>query len=808
MRRKVLLLFILALVTLVIVGWLGRNAINRSIQSVEEASLPNEKLLLIREMFQDLLDAESSVRTYTITDDRNALNSFGEAATNVDNKLGRLKSITLNETQHMVLDSLDSLVGTKFETLKDLIRIKDADNDSSVLDKIRADIALLRKKEVPEQLSTIRDLYLNEENTDRDYERLFGDSRENTSDSIFDGSVKQDLSSKQLDEVLTELGRREDENSRRRRQQELRLTRFDSRLMDEIRSSVDRYEALEARIVKNQTEQLKDASQNAKTFITTIMVAGLILFAVMLLIIFNDIAQSIRNREKLRAAKEEAERLARVKEEFLSNMSHEIRTPLNAVIGFTEQLEESSLSSKQLGFVERIQRSGKHLQQLINDILDYAKLESGKVALEKIGFQPEKHLRETMELFEKQAADKGLELVTEVEENIPAILIGDPVRYSQVVINLVSNALKFTSKGSVSVSLRANQLAGSRVTLVLEVADSGIGIPQEKLQHIFEDFAQADSSTTREYGGTGLGLSIVRKIVKAQNGQLDVHSEEGRGTTFTISIPYTTGTMEDLPKNIIHHGAPYIQGKRILIVDDQEFNRELVETILRKTGAEPTTCSNGLDAVERLKSNPADLVLMDIQMPGLSGLDATKQIRAHDGTNQEIPIIALTAGSSDKEKEAIRAAGMNDVLLKPFSQADLMQMLGKYLGEPNTRHVPGPDLTDLRNLSNGDDAFIIQMLEIFINNNRNDFSALEEACSLFDFAKIKSLSHKMIPPCRHLGFNGVVDQLRKLESAAITEDRDAIRQAISILSADLALLYPEIEKELLKLTNQQASSSL
>ncbi|MEJ2006003.1 MAG: histidine kinase dimerization/phospho-acceptor domain-containing protein [Cyclobacteriaceae bacterium] len=405
MKRKVLLLFILALVTLIVVGWLGRNAINRSIRSVEQASAPNPKLLLIREMFQDLLDAESSVRTYTITDDRNALNSFDKAEENVESKLSKLQSVSTGERQQAILNDLDSLVDTKFQTLRRLIRIKEAGSDSSVLDKIRADIQTLRTTDKPEQIERIRDLYLDEENSREDYERLFGDSH--TADSLFEGSVRQDMSSKQLEKLLTELSERENEIRLERQRQELQLTRFDSRLMEEIRSEVNDFEAIEARITESETDALREASQNAKTFITSIMIGGLILFAVMLLIIFNDISQSIRNREQLRKAKDEAERLARVKEDFLSNMSHEIRTPLNAVIGFAEQLSSSSLSRDQQNHVGRIQRSGKHLQQLINDILDYTKLESGKVTLEKIGFSPSVSLEETVELFEKQAADKN-----------------------------------------------------------------------------------------------------------------------------------------------------------------------------------------------------------------------------------------------------------------------------------------------------------------------------------------------------------------------------------------------------------------
>ena len=337
MKRKVLILFMLALLALIVVGWLGRNAINRSIMTIEEASAPNRKLNLIREMFQDLLDAESSVRTYTITENSSALNSFGDAAFHVNERLSMLEEITEDSAQNETLADLDSLISRKFETLKRLIQVKGSSQDSSVLDRIRADIESLRKKEVPDELSTIRDLYVEEENDEEQYEKLFGDAKstETMSDSLFGPGSKQDLSSRQVDEALALLSQKQYEADMARRRRELALTREDNRLMEEIRLAVKRYEDIEAENSASRTDRLTEVSERAKSVITTIMISGLILFAGMLLIIFNDISRNQRNREQLRIAKEHAEQLARVKEEFLSNMSHEIRTPLNAVIGFT-----------------------------------------------------------------------------------------------------------------------------------------------------------------------------------------------------------------------------------------------------------------------------------------------------------------------------------------------------------------------------------------------------------------------------------------------------------------------------------------
>jgi CheY-like chemotaxis protein/HPt (histidine-containing phosphotransfer) domain-containing protein len=488
-------------------------------------------------------------------------------------------------------------------------------------------------------------------------------------------------------------------------------------------------------------------------------------------------------------------------------MSHEIRTPLNAVIGFTEQLSGSRLNTDQTTYVERIQRSGQHLRQLINDILDYAKLESGKVSLENIGFQPVQHVRDVVALLEKKAADKGLYIKTETAADIPEVLIGDPVRLNQVIINLVDNALKFTKKGGVSINLSADRSSDSGILLKISITDTGIGIPKDKIETIFEDFAQADSSTTREFGGTGLGLSIVKKIIDTMNGRLDVQSEEDKGTTFTVSLPFSKGTTDDIPLNRIEKKSVDFSGRSILIVDDQPFNIELAETILTRTGATVKSCHNGLEALENLENNQFDIVLMDIQMPEMSGLEATKQLRKSKGINRDTRIIALTAGSSDKDKTMAIEAGMNDILLKPFTQDDLLNIISSHLEETDADLVTNePDLTNLASLSNGDESFVIHMLDIFLDNSEKDLHALEN-CKDDDFSRIQALAHKMKPPCRHLGLEMTVNTLKEIEEAAALEDSGTIDILIDRLAQEFQTIHPAIEKELRNLRKGKAQSS-
>lgn len=397
------------------------------------------------------------------------------------------------------------------------------------------------------------------------------------------------------------------------------------------------------------------------------------------------------SRQELFKAKEIAENATHAKSQFLSNMSHELRTPLNAVIGITYILMGNEPREDQVENLKTLHASAEQLLSLINDILDFSKIESRKIDFEKIPFKVRDALDDVYRVMEFKARQKGIKFWLEVSRDVPVGLLGDTVRYKQVLINLLSNAIKFTQEGGVGVLLSAETDEKGICKLSTQVQDTGIGIAQEKLETIFDSFAQASSNTTRKYGGTGLGLTISKQLVELQNGEIWVESEEGIGTTFSFMIPFEIATINDngsennrLPhKDIIDA----IAGISILVAEDNLVNQFVIKRFLKKWKINFDIANNGKEALEIVQEKEYDLILMDLHMPVMDGLEATKAIRKlpHD-KYKSIPIIALSASAVADIQNYVKKSGMNDFASKPFTPGELTRIIYKYTTQKRDRH--------------------------------------------------------------------------------------------------------------------------
>jgi PAS domain S-box-containing protein len=397
-----------------------------------------------------------------------------------------------------------------------------------------------------------------------------------------------------------------------------------------------------------------------------------------------DITQHKLIQNELEQAKELAEQSVKVKEQFLANMSHEIRTPLNGIMGFARLLEDTSLSREQQEYVRVLRTSGDNLLHIINDILDLSKIASGKIEFEEISFVMRDVVNSAFVLMKSKADEKGLSFHHSIDKKIPDSVVGDPLRLNQILLNLISNSIKFTEDGRVDVQVKL--LAEDRKTAVLgfTVKDTGIGIPQDKIGTIFESFTQASTNTTRKYGGTGLGLTISKQLIELQGGVIEVSSEEGVGTTFTFSLKFSktsahvresTGTPAQ-PQDSIN-----TRQLHILLAEDNPINQLLTKTVLGKWGFKLDMVENGLQVIEMMKKNNYDLVLMDLQMPEMDGYETTTYIRNKLG-NKKIPIIAMTADAMKGEAEKCMSAGMNNFISKPFEPEVLYYMIIGCIGAP------------------------------------------------------------------------------------------------------------------------------
>lgn len=779
------MLFILALAALAVIGYLGQRGLRSMIVSIEEASRPNPRITGLSEIRQSLSEAESSVRSYIITRDEQTLNAFKQSAATIELRLDQLKEVTENAEQQDRIRRLEELITSKYETLSTLINVRNA-RDGDVLEKVMQDIDSLKTQAEEAQEAE------GEEQDPAVFERLFGEEPDS---AARDASI----SSRQLDQAIDRIDRQQSAAVQQFMAQELRLIRQDNAIMTRIRAIMDEIGTAEERLSSTRTELVRETTGKTINTITTILVITLFVFAFLISVIFNDIRRSRIYRENLRQAKDRAEKLARVKEEFLSNMSHEIRTPLSAVIGFSEQLQDTQLDPDQSRQLSRIKSSGDHLLRLINDILDYARMESGKMELEQTGFRPAEELGNVLALFQAQAASKKLTLRGETAPEVPDILLGDSVRFRQIVINLVGNAIKFTDEGGVTVHLAADPDGDDRCTLHLTVKDTGVGIAADKLNTIFDEFSQADSSTSRRYGGSGLGLSIVSKLASLHDGTVTAESEEGKGTTFHVHLKYREGSEEDLPQPEAENTSD-LTGLRALVVDDQPYNLELLETILTHWGVDTTACTSGEEALKKAAGKKFDIAMLDIQMPGMTGLELARRLREDENTKIGCPIVALTAGTSREEREQARAAGMDFFLSKPYKRSDLQEVIARACGrETQPAEMYGEkgnqgtlQLDGLMELAGGDMQFVTNMLTIFRNNFYNDLEKLDEAVQGKDLDGIRSVAHKMSPPCGHLGFSEMAKKLKTLERMSRDgEDYMKIR-----------LIYAEIRQKAKPMTEE------
>ncbi len=387
-----------------------------------------------------------------------------------------------------------------------------------------------------------------------------------------------------------------------------------------------------------------------------------------------------RTQEELIFSKDKAEAAAKAKAIFLANISHEIRTPMNGIIGMIDILKRTELTKEQIEYIDIIGISGENLLMIINDVLDFSKIEAGQITFEKIRFCLPHEISEVIKILRYKAIQKNLELSFHIDPDVPELLVGDPLRLKQILINLCNNSLKFTSEGYVKIVVKLIQINDLKVRLNFEVQDSGIGISPENQLKLFKSFSQADVSTTRKFGGTGLGLAISKNLVELMNGTIGIFSEEGKGAIFHFDCEFDISTkwFAGAEKPELKVALDQDKKLKILLAEDNVINQKVAILNLQKLGHQVIVVSDGFQAVERFISDAPDVIFMDIQMPEMDGVEATGKIREWEkanNTKNHVPIVAMTANTMKRDKDLFIAAGMDDYLGKPFNSAELALLI-------------------------------------------------------------------------------------------------------------------------------------
>ena len=491
-------------------------------------------------------------------------------------------------------------------------------------------------------------------------------------------------------------------------------------------------------------------------------------------IIFAEMATEIAEeaKDKAETATLTAENAVKAKQQFLSNMSHEIRTPMNAIIGFTKVLLKTDMTAKQKEYLTAIKLSGDALIVLINDILDLAKVDAGKMTFEQVPFKLSVSIAAMLHLFESKIWEKNLLLIKEYDERIPDVLLGDPVRLHQIILNLVSNAVKFTSQGSIIVSVRLLTEDAEKVTIEFAVADTGIGIPDSKIEKIFENFQQASSGTSRLYGGTGLGLAIVKQLVEPQGGKVIVKSEMDKGSTFSFTLSFQKTTEEAQIEAIIENFDSEMNNINVLVVEDIPLNQLLMKTLLDDFGFQRDIASNGKIAIERLQAKSYDIILMDLQMPEMNGFEATDYIR--NILHSNVPIIALTADVTTVDLAKCRAVGMNDYIAKPVDERLLYSKIVGLVKKPtpeiniksektgiiefNKKYI---DLEYLNTRTKSNPQLMMEMISLYLEQTPVLVNAMNQSMADQDWNSLHAAVHKMIPSFSIMGMGIELENMAK-----------------------------------------------
>lgn len=784
-EAQITLLTVIIAAAVVTSGYLGYKSLSQIVNSIHQEARPDYKLLLIKDISAQLSEIENNVRLYVLTGDEGNLKPYRQLANSVEVKTqGLAEAYTPGQEGTWPIDSIRPLIKAKLAIWEEVLQLHKSKKDSA---PVFSEIYSKLEEQIfdtvtvaPEKKGIFR--------------KIFGGKKLKPDTTLVERAVEKEAIKKEIRELESEV-RGIKEKGKQYNVLESHLIERNIRVSEKLNTLIALAEKNETNSLLAKTNEADRLAALTYKRLAAFSVTAVALLLAVLFLLYNYLHKSRAYQQVLNEAKLQAEGLAKAKELFVANVSHEMRTPVNAIYGLAEQLFQQDLPPKTKEQISIIARSAGHLKNVVNDTLDFSRIQAQKIKLDEIHFSPTEIFDEVIAIQTPDARKKGIGLDCKIEGFLPPALLGDPMRLKQVLINLAGNAIKFTDKGRVAVNVKAIAGHEGYFTLQMIISDTGIGISKENLEVIFEEFVQVENNSSRKYSGAGLGLSIVKKLVELQGGKISVESELGKGTAITVSIPYKEGDKEKIEglNPVVPEIPKWFKKLSALVADDEEFNRYLLKGIFEKWGVNCTQAENGNEAVAAAMNNNFDLILMDVRMPETNGIEATKKII---GNKPESRIIAITAANEKAGWDACREAGMCGFLPKPFSEAALFELFitnvpapGNSSEEKIVPPKPQIDLNELERLTNGDRNFFAEMLEIFIRSSESGLANLREALAKNDLETISATAHKMAAPCRQLLAFSLFGKIRKLEKSA--EE-----------NAGMDVLFPlfsDVESELLEI---------
>lgn len=849
---KLVLAFLLSMGLIGFAAWYAYDNFNKLLGSVQTLSTPDNSSDVLRSLVDDMHAADNDMRNYIMSNDNASLQSYISTMEQISVELDNMQQDQAFLGQVATLDTLEEYFQDKADLMYSLVIFKQSNEydrlNSKAMQTLSGQAESNDVNKSPTQVSPklspgIKSTTITQQNqstaTDKKKSKeskkdegflrnLFGSKKKDREDptqpattqntpkrdsiAIESNGYTIDLAEAphvNMEDVRSILKQIDDDQKRyntKLTEKELEILTSDKLIIQQIDAILARLQIQQSTRIAGQVMQAQQNAHRSSRIMLIVAGVALLIGLIFFVVIVMDMIRSNRYKLQLIEARNRAEYLAKAKEEFLANMSHEIRTPLNAIIGFSEQIEHTILQPEQQRYIKAVSHAGTHLLNTVNDILDLSKIEAGKLPVDHQPLIIQEILNEVVSILSVKAQEKNFPLSVAVGEHADIPVMGDAFRIKQMLYNIVGNAIKFTDHGFVELSCSAEKTKKD-IQYSISVRDTGIGIPEDKLDHIFDIFEQAETTTARKYGGTGLGLSISRKLARLMGGDIRVKSVVGEGTEFIVHLPMRIASASELAQTPAEQKVfADLHGLEILLVDDEPYNLLLAEVILKKFGANSTTAANGKEAIQLIESRSFDIVLADLHMPEVDGYMLANRIRE---IYLQVPLIALTANVMQSDIERIRKAGFNDILLKPYKESALLSMIGKYapvvIGtaaqdvEEETNTLIGIQplytLEEVLRFADQDEQVLAAIIESFIQSNSANVTILEQAAQEGNLELVRNTAHKMLPSYNHFGVHTLVPVLRELESAQASANGAILEQAQQVATQSTQV-FAELQKEI------------